>query len=140
MSSVPSIKMTRRLLFTSSGLVVYLLFFGKILSNGQLVNRGELSNTINSTAYLVLGLNPNKKQESRLLLFDRQIFSPSMQNKQYFRENGRLLSLSHTLRYTKNQHLINIKLPNPRLCFCFSSHHQMHGISMFVLFSFILET
>ena len=132
MSSVPSIKMTRRLLFAFSGLVVYLLFFGKILSNGQLVNRGEVSNTINSTAYLVLGLNPNKKQESRLLLFDRQIFSLGMQNKQYFRENGRLLSLSHTLRYTK----INIKLAKRCMCFYFSFHHQMYlDVCSFLFYS-----
>ena len=37
MSSALSAKMIRRLLFTSSGLVAYPLFFGKILSNGQLM-------------------------------------------------------------------------------------------------------
>ena len=43
MSSALSAKIRRRLLFTSSGFVAYPLFFGKILSNGQLVIRGELS-------------------------------------------------------------------------------------------------
>ena len=69
MSSALSAKISRRLLFTSSGLVAYPLFFGKILSNGQLVIRGELSNTINLTAHLVLGLNPNKNKRQDAFTF-----------------------------------------------------------------------
>ena len=58
-SALSAPKMIESLLFTSSGLVAHPLFFGKILSTGH---RGELSNTINLTAYLVLGFNPNKNK------------------------------------------------------------------------------
>ena len=37
MSGALDAKMIQRLLFTFSGLVTYPLFFGKILSNGQLI-------------------------------------------------------------------------------------------------------
>ena len=62
MSSALSAKMIQRLLlFTSSVLVAHLLFFWQDFKQWA-VNRGELSNTINLTAYLVLGLNPNENK------------------------------------------------------------------------------
>ena len=60
------------------------------------VNCGEISNTINLTAYLVLGLNPNKNKRQNFYFMIARLFSLGMQNTQYFPENRNFpLFISH---------------------------------------------
>ena len=127
MSSALSAKMIQRLLlFTSSGLVAHPLFFWQDFKQWA-VNRGELSNTINLTAYLVLGLNPNENKRLDFYFLVARLFLWVCKTRNTFPkiENFSLFPL--TLRHTENQHLLTSHWQgHAHVFYSVSSHHQMN--------------